>query len=374
MTTPPPPVGEPEEHVEPAEPEDILGRRPDLRTLANVGVLVLGLFYTLYFAKALILPVVLGILLSFVLAPMVDGLERIKIPRALGAAIVLLGLLGGSAYGVYRLAGPAGEWIEQAPRNLREVQQKLGRLRKPVEEVERATEEVEKLAQGRTTEADGTPEVEVREPGFGETLVAQTRQFLATGALVLVLLYFLLTSGDTFSRKLAKVLPTFREKRRAISVLKEVRSEISTYLLTLSMINLGLGTAVWAAMSLLEMPNPVLWGTMAGLLNFVPYLGPLVGIIVVGIVSLSTFEGLGVALLPPAAYWLLNTLEGSLVTPMVMGRSLALNPVAVFLGLLFWGWIWGIPGALMAVPLVAILRIVSDHYRPLTPLAEFLAR
>lgn len=287
-----------EERHERTGPVELLGRRPDLRALALLGLLFLAGCYSLYFARPVLLPVVLGILVSFVLHPVVGALERLHVPRVVGAGLVLAGLLAGSGYGVYRLAGPASEWIAEAPRNFRQLEEKLGEIKQPVEEVERATQEVERIAR-IGGEAGGQDRVTVSEPSLGDRIVRGTREFLASGVVMIVLLYFLLASGDMFIRKLARVLPTLREKRRAVLVVREVRAEVSTYLLTLSSINLGLGAAVAGAM----------W-----------------------------------ALLAPAAYLVLNTVEGSLVTPAVMGRRLALNPVAVFLGLLFWGWIWGIPG------------------------------
>lgn len=357
-----------------AGPADLLGRAPHPRTVALVGLFLLAGFYTLHFARPVLLPVVLGILVSFVLDPLVGQLERIHVPRGVGAATVLLALLGGTGYGVYRLASPAAQWIEQAPRNFQELEAKLRELKQPVEEVERATQEVERIARVGQREGDDAREVRVREPTLGEKILGGMREFLASGVVMVVLLYFLLASGDLFIRKLARVLPTISEKRRAVTVIKEVRAEVSGYLVALSLVNVGLGTSVAIALWLLDMPNPILWGAVAGLLNFVPYLGPLAGILLVGFASLLAFEEIGRALLPPLAYLVLNTLEGSFVTPTIMGRRLAVNPVAVFLGLLFWGWIWGIPGALMAVPIIATVKILCDHYEPLAPLGEFMGR
>ncbi|MGH7542065.1 MAG: AI-2E family transporter, partial [Gemmatimonadota bacterium] len=330
--------------------------------------------YTLYFARPVLLPIVLGILISFVLDPFVGLLERWHVPRALGAAFVLGGVLGGIGYGVYRLSGPAAEWVEQAPRNVRQLEEKLREIRQPVADVERATQEVERITSIGEQEPANERSVRVSEPPLAERIVTGMREFLASGVLMIVLLYFLLSSGDLFVRKLAKVLPTLHEKRRAVQVVKEVRAEVSGYLLTVSLINVGLGAAVAGVLWLLDMPNAVLWGVVAGVLNFVPYVGPLIGVLLVGFASLLEFEGIGRALLAPGAYLALNMLEGNFVTPAVLGRRISVNPVAVFLGLLFWGWIWGVPGALMAVPIVATLKILCDHYEPLAPLGEFMGR
>lgn len=356
----------------PARPEELFRRRPHVRTIALVGLLIMGVCYTLYFGRPVLFPIVLAILLAFVLDPVVGFFERLRLPRALATGLVLLGLTGGTVYGVYRLSGPTAEWIEQAPQNLDRLERKLRNIKEPVEEMGRATEEVEKIA--RLRNGDTADAVRVQEPTLGENLLSGTRDFLSDGVVTLVLLFFLLASGDLFLRKLARVLPSVTEKKRAVRVVRRIRSDISTYLLTLSAINVGLAAAITGAMWLLDMPNPVLWGVMGGLLNFVPYLGPLIGVTVVAAASLLTFDTVGRAALAPLAYFALNSIEGSFVTPAIMGRRLSLNPIVVFISLLFWGWMWGIPGALMAVPLVVTAKIICDQYEPLAAFGEFLGR
>jgi len=356
----------------PTRPEDLFQRRPDIRSIALVGLLILGICYTLYFARPVVFPIVLSILLAFVLDPVVGMLQRLHLPRALATAIVLLGLTGGTGYGVYRLSAPAAEWVEQAPEHLDRLELKLRNIKQPVEEMGRATKEVEKIA--RLRDENPPEEVRVREPTLGENLVAGAGDFLSDGVVTLVLLFFLLASGDLFLRKLARVLPRLSGKKVAVRVVRQMRSDISTYLLTLSAINVALGLAIAGALWALDMPSPVLWGVMGGLLNFVPYLGPLIGVTIVAAASLLTFDTVGRAALAPLAYLALNTLEGSFVTPAIMGRRLSLNPIAVFISLLFWGWLWGVPGALMAVPLVVTAKIICDQYEPLSGLGEFLGR
>lgn len=363
----------PDEHDEArTEPRELLERNPDTRTLALLGLLTLGVFYTLYFARPVILPVVLAMLLAFVLDPVVGFFSRLRLPRALAAGLVIFGLLGGTGFAVFKLSGPAADWIEEAPAHFAELEQKLVRIRGPVEDVGRATEEVEKITRMGPEQSD--PERVVSEPSLATVMWQRVRKFISDGVITVTLLFFLLASGDLFLRKVAKVLPSIRSKKRAVKVARHVRHDISTFLGTLSAINVGLGLAVTGLMLALDMPNPLLWGVMAGLLNFVPYLGPLVGVTIVAMVSLLTFDSIGRAALAPLGYLALNALEGSLVTPAIMGRQLALNPVAVFISLLFWGWIWGIPGALMAVPLVVTAKIVCDHYEPLAGFGEFLGR
>ena len=363
------PPGPPGDAVHPrAEPEHLLGRRPDPVRLAVLGLFGLAVMYTLYVARPVILPVVLAALLALVLDPIVCSLGRLKISRPIATGIVMIALLAAVVLGVSRLAEPAGDWLSEAPRNFRELEQKLAGLKKPMEEVERATEEVQRML-GDSTEAT---EVRVQEASFAEAALDRARGWMSEGLVTFVLLSFLLASGDLFLRKTVRVMPTLEAKKTVVTVVRHVKDEISKYLLTMGAINVGLGTFVALAMWLVDMPNPVLWGVLAGLLNFVPYLGPLIGVLIVAVASLLTFDSLGRGALAPLLYLALNTLEGSVVTPAILGRRLSLNPIVVLVSLLLWGWLWGIPGALMAVPLAVTIKIVSDHYAPLSAFGEML--
>ncbi len=202
-------------------------------------------------------------------------------------------------------------------------------------------------------------------------LFGGTTSFLSEAVVVIVLLYFLLASGDLFLRKLIKVLPTFKDKKRAVEIAREIESNISTYLFTVTLINAGVGVAVGVGVWLLKMPNPVLWGVLACVLTYVPYLGALVGIGILGLAALLVFDDLGHALAVPGVYLVVSFLEGNFITPLVLGRRLTLNPVVIFVGLLFGFFLWGIPGALLAVPTLAVLKIVCDHVDTLTPIGEF---
>ncbi len=216
--------------------------------------------------------------------------------------------------------------------------------------------------------------VEVRKPSFGETWLAPTQDFVIGGGTVLVLLFFLLASGDLFLRKLVTVLPRFEDKKTAVEISRQIEHDISRYLFSICVINLFFGAAIGIAMVFLGMPNPLLWGAMAGLLHFVPFLGAVVGMTVVTLVAAITLDGAGAILLVPATYFGLNIIEEYVVVPLVLGRRLMLNPVVLFVWLIFWGWLWSVPGALMAVPLLAIMKIVCDHVEPLGAIGEFIAR
>lgn len=365
--------------------DDAPRRQPDLHELllllqgrsryhgvALTALLILGLLFSLKAAASFFLPVVLAFLLSFVLAPVVRGMARLRLPLGLGAALVVLGLLGTLGAGLYWLSNPAADWIENAPRNLRRVERKLGLIKKQVETVSRATQEVEKITQ--MDDGGGVQEVAVRQPSLADTLVGGARDLVVGAVVMFILLYFLLASGDLFLRKLVRVLPRLTDRKKAVTIARKMESRISTYLFTISLINLGLGAAEAAAMWALGLPNPLLWGAMATLLNFIPYLGAMVGTAVVALVSLVTFDELGTALAPPLVYLAVTAFEGYVVTPTILGRRLTLNPVVVFVALIFWGWMWGIAGALLAVPMLATFKIFCDQIEPLTPLGEFLGR
>src|SRR5436309_600589 len=191
-------------------------------------------------------------------------------------------------------------------------------------------------------------------------------------ALLFAFLFFLLASGDLFLRKLISALPRLADKRRAVEIARQIENDISAYLLTITMINGGLGLSVWGAMALLKVPNPLLWGVTAWATNYIPYLGAMFMYCVLTMVGFLTFDTVGHALLVPAAFGVCNILEAYLVTPLVLGRRLTLNPVVIFLALTFWGWLWGVTGALLAVPIMVVFKIFCDHSEPLAPIGEFL--
>jgi len=345
------------------------GGQSGVRSLALTGLFILAAFYTLYYARSFFLPIVLAILLSFLLSPVVRGLKKLHIPEGVGAAVVVLGLLGALGFGIYELAGPAYEWAQQAPRSLHKLESKLADFKKPVQTMSNATAQVEKITKVGPNQA---PPTLVQQETLGEKLFSQTTDVLAGGAVMLIFLLFLLASGDLFLRKLIRVLPRVADKRTAVEIARRIESDISTYLATITMINGGLGLGTWGAMALLRVPNPLLWGVMAWAVNYIPYLGAMTMYAVLTMVGFLTFQSAGQALLVPGAFAVLNILEAYLITPLVLGKRLTLNPVVVFLALTFWGWIWGVAGAILAVPIMVVFKILCDHSEPLAPIGEFL--
>lgn len=339
---------------------------------AALGLFIIALFFVLDVASAFFIPVVLAILFDRLFSPVVRKLRQAGLPHPLGAGIVMLVLIGGVGTGVYSLSGPAAEWIETAPRKLQIAEYKLRGLKKPLEKMQEAAQSVEKATKVQEGEQQQTVQVEGRT--LSETLMGQTRAALSGLLIMLFLLYFLLASGRLFMRKLVRVLPRFHHRRSAVKIIRRTEHDLSRYLGTMVLINLGLGVAVGGALYLLGMPNPALWGALAALLNFIPYIGPLVNVTVVGLVAVVTFDSLGQAALPPLAYLGLNAIESSLVTPAVMGWRLRLSPVVILLAVTFWTWLWGIPGGLLAVPMLTTFKIICDNVEVLAPIGEFLGR
>jgi predicted PurR-regulated permease PerM len=350
---------------------EALRDRVEVRSVAITGLFVLAIFYTLYFARSFLLPIVLAILLDFLLSPVIRFFKRIHVPEAVAAALVVATLLGLIGAGVYSLADPARAWVARAPASIQKVQSRLRELRKPVEQVTRTADQVEAATNiGKSTDQ----EVILRGPRMSERLFGST-QSLITGALeMFVLLYFLLAVGDLFLQKLIKVLPQLQDKKTAVRIARETEASISTYLFTVTLVNIGVGLTVALVMRLIGMPNALLWGALAGVAEFVPYLGAATMLAVLTLAGLVTFPEVGHALLVPSAYLGVNLVQANFITPTVLGRRLTLNPVAILVGLVFWWWLWGIGGAFIAVPLLATLKIFCDHIESLAPIGEFLGK
>lgn len=337
-----------------------------------VGLFVLAMLYTFHFARALLLPITLAILFSLLLAPVVGWLRKFRVPEPIGAAVVLVAVVSGIGAMFYTLAEPAAQWLDKAPESLSAAEGKLRRLKQPVADVKRAAEKIEAMTQ---LEAAQRPrEVVVRTPGLGALITSQTPYLVAGLVSTLVLLYFLLASGDLFMRKTVRLIPTWRDKVHAVEVGREIQRELGRYFFTVTLINGALGIATAIAMRLLGLPNPLLWGAVAMLLNYIPYLGPSTSLAVLSMAAVMSFDDLSRIWPVPAVFLTLVVLEGQLIQPIVVGRSLRLNPVMVFVAFLLLGWLWGIAGMFVAVPLLVTLKVICDHVEGLAALGEYLGR
>jgi len=357
-----------------AEPDarllaSLFGENADVRHVSLVGLFILAALYTLHFAQGFFLPIVLAVFLDFLLSPVVRTLRKVGLPEPIGAGFVMLALLGILATGIWYLSSPASQWLSRAPESIEAVERKLKTVRGPMDQVTKAAERVEAATE---VETERTPQVEIKGPSFSAQLFGGTATLLGTVTIVVFLTYFLLAVGDLFLQKLVTVLPQFNDKKKAVAIARETEAQISAYLLTSTFVNVGVGVVTALALWLLDMPNAVLWGVVATVLNFVPYIGAVVNMVILGLAALLAFESTTDALMVPAVFLAINIIEGNLVTPIILGSKMRLNTVALFIGLVFWWFLWGIPGAILAVPIMAALKIMCDHIESLAPIGEFL--
>jgi predicted PurR-regulated permease PerM len=343
----------------------------------TIGIVVLATVAgagALYLARSFFVPVMLSILFAVLLRPAVRWFERVRVPTPVGALIVLvivLGVLGGAGAA---LAAPAREWVAQAPRHVKEAEARLRQLRKPVQQITQAAERMEGAVAGGGGEqqgGQGTPSASSETPKAVAAAFGTTAAFVGAFVEVLLLTFLLMASGDLFLQKLLHVLPG--ERSAALKVTRDVEDAVSRYMVANAVINLGQGLVVALAMALIGLPSPPLWGVLTFFCEFVPYLGAAFMLFLLSVAGLATFQGIGHAALAPLAYLLITSLQNNLVSPLAYGRHLRLNPVAVLVGVMFWWFLWGIPGAFLAVPLVATAKILGDYIRGLSAMGEFLA-
>ena len=348
------------------------GRSIDLTVLS-----VLAVLYTLYFARDFLVPIVFAFLLNFLLSPVVRWFARFKIPPPLGAAVVIFGILGILGSGAFGLSSSVRDWAASAPATLKAADAKLVKIIRPFQRASNTAQQVAAAAAAATGGAAAPrkpAEVVVQGPSLASRVFGTTQRSVASVLEVLILLFFLLAAGDLFLQKLIKVLPNLEDKRKAVQIARAAESSISTYLLTTAIVNIGEGAVVAGVMYLWGMPNPALWGALVVLLEFIPYLGALAMVVILGVAALTTFDSIPHALLVPASFLLINLIQGNVVSPLLLGHRLSLNPVALFIGLAFWFWIWGVAGAFIAVPLMATLKILCDHIESLASVGEFLGQ
>jgi len=290
------------------------------------------------------------------LSPVVTLLQRARLPRAVGSILVLVVVVVALAGGVTLLSQPARDWIAKAPATIQTIQKRFQSFREPIRRAEEATKKLENL-----TQSAKQPTVVSTEPSLLTSMATGTPRVLASIAAVLLLVYFFLSSGNGFLRRMVEIAPGLTEKKRVVSIARDVQDAMSRYLLMVTLINLAVGALTAVTMALLSVPNPLLWGAVAGVLNFAPYVGPAmtgIGLLVVGF---TTFDTLGHVVAVPGAFFAIAFVEGQLITPVIIGRRLALDPTVVFVWLLLWGWLWGIVGVLLAGPLLACFKIVCQH-------------
>ena len=354
--------------------EEVDGVKPGIISLRICAIMLV--LYALYFARSLVVPVATGIVFYLVLRPVVRYGGKMGVPSSVSAVGIMLGLLATLGVGMYLVIEPAKQTIVEAPRYLDTVKTKLSFITARLREVDDATDSIAKAADGEDPqESDETPvRVEIKQAAWAGNL----SYLSGTGSVVTfltisgVLLYFLLAHGDDLLRRIMSSLPDFTSRRRLMEVIQHVQEGLGSYLAQVSTINLALGAAVGAAMWMLGMPSPVLWGVMAFAFNFIPIVGAIAGAAIIFVVALVSFEPTYYAFIVTLTYLTLTTVEGQFITPSILGRSMSMNPIMVFLAVSIWGWMWGLMGVFLAVPLLIATRMACESYEGLASLGLIL--
>ncbi|MCU1381624.1 MAG: family transporter [Acidobacteria bacterium] len=370
---------------EPDEPAPTTARMPvDIRSAALTVLAGLAIVLTLQYAQAMVIPIVLGVLISYALEPIVAWLARRRIPRAVGAAVVLLALVGGTGWLLYGLRSQASAIIEQLPqaatRLRRMVENDRPTAATAIQQVQKAASELEKAANAAAPPpaASGVQRVQVEAPSIniGDYVMWGSIGIVAAiGQLVLILflVYFLLASGDLYRRKLVKIVgPTLTDKKLTVQILQEIDRQIEMFLLVQVFTSTVVAVATWAAFRALGVEQAAVWGVMAGLFNSIPYFGPVIVTGGTSVVAFLQFGDLRMAAIVGGVSLLITSLEGFLLTPWLTSRAARMNAVAVFVGLLFWGWVWNVWGMLLAVPLLMVIKAVCDHIEDFQGIGELL--
>lgn len=343
----------------------------DRRSIAINGLFILVALYAIYFAAAVLVPLTLALLLSMLFAPVIRALDRLGLPPAFGAALTVVATLAVVLTAIYGLSGSAREWVERVPQNFFRIEELLQSFKEPIEKLKDATERVERATE---VAASGKPlEVRVDRPGFAEQFLTGTPRVVTSIGVVIMLLYLLLASGDAFLRKTVAVIPAFRDKIRMVEIIRSIQADISYYLIMLTLLNVGMGVIVGAVCWAIGLPNPILWGVIVALLSYAPLVGSAVIGMILTFVGLLSFSEIWIALLPVGTYLVVMFCVMNIALPRILGNRLTLSPLAIFLSIVFWGWMWGVVGALVAVPLLATFKIVSDRVDSLQPVSEFLS-
>jgi predicted PurR-regulated permease PerM len=331
-----------------------------IRSSALNGLFILACIYTLSLARAFLVPLAIGLMLYFLLRPPVRTLKAARVPEALGAALVLCALVAVVGVGFYALSYPAANWAARAPESVQRVESKLRPIAHRIQRLTRTAEDMGRITEA-TVPSSATPEVKLKEPSLGTLFMGGMQSFLAGTVVVFTMVYFLLAEGDGLLRKIVRAFPRLKDRKRAVAIAHEMEQQISGYLFFTTLMNVVFGALITAVMWLLGMPNPMLWGFVAGVTKFIPYLGGLVCTIVLGMAAIVAFDDIWWALLVPGVFLAIDTVHGNVLLPLLLGKRFTLDPAVLFVGLFFWWFVWGTAGALLAVPMMSALRIFCDH-------------
>jgi predicted PurR-regulated permease PerM len=383
-----PPQGEAQRPA-PAPPEEqprvLLHMPVDVRSMALVVLTVLALLAVLRGARDFFIPLMLGFMLSYALSPIVEALQRLRIPRAISAAVLILGMLAGTGAGVYSFSEDANQLVESLPaaaKKLRDsIRERTGKSDTTLGTVQKAAAQLEKAAEeasAATPPARGVQRVLVEKPHFN------IRDHLWTGTMVLVslagqvilvtfLTYFLLLSGDTFRRKLVKIAgPSLTSRKITVQALDEITQQIQRYLLVQFVTSIVVGVVTGLAFWALGLKHAGVWGFAAAVLNLVPYIGSAVIAGAAALVAFTQFGEIRMSLAVAGASLAIHILMGNLIVPWLTSKASSMNPVAVFVGVLAWGWLWGVWGLLLGAPILMVVKAMCDRVDDLKPVGELL--
>jgi predicted PurR-regulated permease PerM len=361
------------EVVPPAEEPEDMPLPSDPKVIFLGGLFILALLAAAYVASDIVLPLVFAIVLKLLLQPASRMLERLHVPRILAALLLILALFGTIVGLGTAISGPAGTWAAKLPEGIPRLQERLSFMRGPIDTLQRFFHQVEDFGQtGPSPNAAASARGPTLLTNLLSKLFTGTRNFASGFFTTVLFLFFLLMSGDIFLHRLVEIMPRFSSKRQVVEISQQIESDISAYLVTITIMNAAVGIAMALAMWLTGVGDPILWGTVAFLLNYVPILGTALGLLIFLLAGLLTIDTLWLALLPAGLYLGFHVIEGETLTPMLLARRFTLNPVLVIISLLFWFWMWGIPGMILSVPMLAITKIICDRVRPLAAFGHFL--
>ena len=322
-------------------------------------LLLMGIGVMLFFGKDIFLPIVLGILITLTLSPIVRFLHKLFIPYALGALLTIITIGAIISVSVSSMSAPLTELFEDIPRLGQRLEEHFAPFQETVDQISKAGDEFEKATSGGSE--SGVSEVTLGGPGVLTTAASTFAAGMTSLFIALLLALFMLGSGNLFYEKIVSVVPQFSDKKRAVTIVHAVESRVSRYLFTITFINAALGLVIFTGLSLYGAPNPLLWGVIAFVLNYLPFAGAIIGAGLLAILSFGHYDTITAALVPPLIYYGSSALEGNLLTPYIVGRRMKLNIVAVFVTVVFWGWLWGLMGALMAIPILLVVTVLSEN-------------
>jgi predicted PurR-regulated permease PerM len=334
------------------------------------GLFVFATLGAAYLASEILLPFILACILKLLLQPVVRTLEHLYVTRTLASLIVMLLAFTTIVALTAAISGPASTWAAKLPQGISRLEDRLAFLRVPIDALQQFTEGID--TDGRSSSAAsfaGSPTLIM---SLMTKVFAGAQSFVSGFFLTVLFLFFLLVHGDTFLRRVIEILPRFGDKRQVVDISQKIENEISTYLITITIMNAAVGTATAIVTWSIGLGDPILWGAIAFLLNYVPILGPVTGTAILLLAGLLTLDPLWRALLPAVLYLGVHLAEGEIITPMLLAKRFTLNPVLVIVALIFWFWMWGAAGAIIAVPMLAITKIICDSIQPLAAFGHLL--